>query len=83
MENKTIQFAKIIDGKLEISDVLMEGYKPLVYAEIPKEFDQQTQYVVQIAPIDGKDSINCGVEVREMIIDKEEDVLMAESLQEI
>lgn len=64
MENKTLiqkqidslqpQFAKIIDGKLDIAEIQKEGYKPLVFAEIPKEFDQIKQYVVQGAAVEGK-----------------------------
>ncbi len=61
-------FAKIINEKLDIKKEQLKDYKPLKCAEIPK-FDQETQYVVQSIPLDGKDSINVGIEVREMVKD--------------
>lgn len=78
MENKQInllepQFARVINGKLEISIEPIKDYKPLIFAEIPKEFDQTKQYIVQGAAVDGKDSVDVGIEIREMV--KEEEVV--------
>lgn len=39
--------------------------KPIVYAEIPV-YDQLTQYVVQLDPVDMGDHIFVGVEVRDI-----------------
>lgn len=39
--------------------------KPTVYAEIP-DFDQRTQSVYQVAPVDMGDYIYMGVEVRDL-----------------
>lgn len=58
----------IVDGELKISDVLLDGYKPLVYADVP-DFDQETQYVVQTEPLDRGDDIYIGVEVKTIIQD--------------
>ena len=43
--------------------------KPIVYAEIP-EFDQTTQAVFQVAPVDMGDYIFIGVEVRDVLQDE-------------
>lgn len=37
--------------------------KPIVYAEIP-EFNQSTQYVIQLEPVEQEDCIYYGVEIR-------------------
>jgi hypothetical protein len=39
--------------------------KPSVYADIP-DFDQCTQYVVQLPPAEREDCVYYGVEVREL-----------------
>jgi hypothetical protein len=43
--------------------------KPIVYAKIP-EFDQATQAVFQVAPVDMGDYIFIGIEVRDVPQDK-------------
>ena len=46
--------------------------KEIVYADIP-EFDQTTQYVVQLPPVEMEDAIYYGVEVKELeIVDEPE-----------
>lgn len=46
--------------------------RKIVYADIP-EFDQATQYVVQLPPIETADAIYYGVEVKELeIVDEPE-----------
>jgi hypothetical protein len=44
--------------------------KPIVYAPVP-EFDQLTQYVIQLPPVDMGDHIYVGNEVRQMEIEEE------------
>ena len=58
----------IVAGELKTSDVLLDGYKPLVYADVP-DFDQETQYVVQGEPVDRGDDIYFGVEVKTIVQD--------------
>jgi len=46
--------------------------KEIIYADIP-EFDQTTQYVVQLPPVEMADAIYYGVEVKELeIVDEPE-----------
>ena len=45
--------------------------KPVVFGEIP-EFDQTTQAVYQIGPIEREDNIYVGVEVRYVEVDESE-----------
>jgi hypothetical protein len=55
----------IENGKLKI---VKQGYpnaKPIVYAEIP-EYDQETQAVFELPPVDNGDHIFVGLEVREV-----------------
>jgi hypothetical protein len=40
--------------------------KPIVYAPFPDNFDQTTQYIVQLAPVDTGDQIYVGIEVLEL-----------------
>ena len=42
--------------------------KPIIYEEIPV-FNQQTQYVVQLEPVDKGDHYFVPVEIREMELD--------------
>ncbi len=44
--------------------------EPIVYAEIP-EFDQETQAVFQLPPVERDDHIYVGVEVRYVELDDE------------
>ena len=37
--------------------------KPIIYGQIPEEFDQRTQSVYQLAPVEMEDHIYVGVEV--------------------
>ena len=45
--------------------------KPDVYQEIP-DYDQETQYVVQLEPIELEDCIYYAVEVRDLDLDDNE-----------
>jgi hypothetical protein len=44
--------------------------KKITYAEIP-EFDQSTQYIVQLPPVETEDEIFYGLEVLDLQIDEE------------
>lgn len=57
------KYGIITDGKLVISNVQLDGYKPVLYTEVP-EFDELTQYVCQGEIVDNGDVINVGVEIR-------------------
>lgn len=46
--------------------------KPVVYAPIP-EFDQDTQYIVQLEPVEELARIFVGVEIRELELSQESD----------
>jgi len=43
--------------------------KPFVYAPIPDTFDQATQYVVQLEPVEKKDHVFIGVEIKKLAIE--------------
>ena len=53
--------------------------KPYVYSTIP-EFDQTTQYITQMVPLDMGDHYFVGIEVRtaSAVFDDLEDLLLAE-----
>lgn len=61
------KYGIIQNEELVISSAHLDGYKPIVFAEIP-EFDQSTQYVVQSAPVDSGDFIFADVEIHELEI---------------
>ena len=48
--------------------------KPIIYAEIP-EFNQETQYVVQLSPVEQEDCIYYGVEIRDLPPQEEGEVI--------
>ena len=43
--------------------------KPTVYDPIPDTFDQATQYVVQLEPVEKKDHVFIGVEIKKLAIE--------------
>jgi hypothetical protein len=63
-------YGLIVNGEFEASPEQLEGYKPIVFQDIP-EFDQATQYVEQDAPVDRGDDIYFGVNVLTMAVDEE------------
>ena len=71
--SKTIEFlpeadiSRLRDAAVD-EKVIPDGYKPVQYASIPK-FDQTAEAVFQTAPVDIKDRIDFGVEVREVVQD--------------
>ena len=61
-------YGTIIGGQLFITSVQIDGYKPVIHAEIPT-FDESTQYIVQTTPVDEGDRIYVGVEVCSLPVD--------------
>ena len=55
----------IENGKLKIVKKGVPNAKPVVYAEIP-EYDQETQAVFELPPVDNGDHIFVGLKVREV-----------------
>jgi hypothetical protein len=49
---------------LTLSENYQEGYKPVVFAEIPDAFDQMTQCIFQGNALDKGDYIEVGIEIR-------------------
>ena len=65
----------IENGKLKI---VKQGYpnaKPVVYAEIP-EYDQETQAVFELPPVDNGDHIFVGLKVVEVPKDDVDDEML-------
>ena len=52
-----------------ISNHTLEGYKPIKYAKLPEDFNQQTHYAVQGEVEEREDHIFIGIEVKELDID--------------
>ena len=65
------KYGIIRDGKLLLVPEGTPNAKPVIFAEIP-EFDQETQAVYQIGPVDRGDDIYVGVEIRYVEIDADE-----------
>lgn len=65
----------IKNGELRTSHKQLDGYKPIVYADIPESFDQTSQYITQRSPKDEEDKIYVGVEVHELDIEDDDDEL--------
>ena len=66
-----MQWGLIRDGKLLLVPEGTPNAKPVIFGEIP-EFDQATQAVYQIGPIEREDDIYVGVEVRYVEVDESE-----------
>ena len=66
-----MRYGTIKDGKLLLVPEGTPDAKPVVFGEIP-EFDQTTQAVYQIGPIEREDDIYVGVEVRYVEVDESE-----------
>ena len=66
-----MRYGIIRDGKLLLVPEGTPNAKPVIFGEIP-EFDQTTQAVYQIGPIEREDDIYVGVEVRYVEVDEGE-----------
>jgi len=69
------KFGIIENGKLKLVRQGVPKSKPVVYAEIP-EYDQETQAVFELPPVDNGDHIFVGLEVREVPRDDAEDEML-------
>jgi hypothetical protein len=69
------KFGIIENGKLKLVRQGTPKSKPVVYAEIP-EYDQETQAVFELPPVDNGDHIFVGLEVREVPRDDAEDEML-------
>lgn len=70
-----MKYGIIENGKLKI---VKQGYpesKPVVYAEIP-EYDQETQAVFELPPVDNGDHIFVGLKVAEVPKDDVDDEML-------
>lgn len=65
----------IENGKLNIVKKGAPSAKPIVYAEIPK-YDQETQAVFELPPVDNGDHIFVDLEVREVPKDDVDDEML-------
>ena len=65
------KYGIIKDGKLLLVPEGTPDAKPVIFGEIP-EFDQETQAVYQIGPIEREDDIYVGVEIRYVELDEGE-----------
>lgn len=73
------KYGIIKDDKLVLSDTQIDGYKLVVFEEVP-EFDQVTHYVVQGDVVDNGDVITVGYELN--ILDQQDDVEVDEPQNE-
>ncbi len=69
------KFGIIENGKLKLVRQGVPKSKPVVYAEIP-EYDQETQAVFELPPVDNGDHIFVGLEVREVPKDDVDDEML-------
>ncbi len=65
------KYGIIKDGKLLLVPEGTPDAKPVVFGEIP-EFDQVTQAIYQIGPVEREDDIYVGVEIRYVELDADE-----------
>ncbi|MBB6446443.1 hypothetical protein [Bacillus benzoevorans] len=64
------KYGIIQNGELVLSDVQSDGYKPIVYSDIP-EFDQVSQYIQQGNTTELNDHIEVGYEIKELEVQDE------------
>lgn len=60
-------------GELLTADTLLPNYKPIEYAVIPEDFNQQTHYLVQKEPVEFEEYIYLGIEIKELQLDDVEE----------
>lgn len=66
-----MRYGLLRDGRLLLVPEGTPNAKPVIFGEIP-EFDQTTQAVYQIGPVEREDDIYVGVEVRYVEVDESE-----------
>ena len=69
------KFGIIENGKLKLVRQGTPKSKPVAYAEIP-EYDQETQAVFELPPVDNGDHIFVDLEVREVPKDDVDDEML-------
>lgn len=69
------KYGIIENGKLKILKQGAPNAKPVVYAEIP-EYDQETQAVFELPPVDNGDHIFVNLEVRDVPKDDVDDEML-------
>ena len=62
----------MVDNTLIIRAFQKDGYKPIVYKDVPY-YDENTQYVVEKEPVEYEDRIYIDLEVRELELDGDTD----------
>lgn len=67
------RYGKIINGELLIRDHMSQGYKPLVYGEIPEDFYEETHFLIEKEPEEFEDYIFIGYEAVELEIEIDEE----------
>lgn len=67
------KYGKLVDGVMQCSSVKLDGYKPLRHDPIPEDFDQQTQYVYELNPVETADEIVIGVGIGALQVDDPEE----------
>jgi hypothetical protein len=71
-------YGKIINSALMVSEFQRDGYKPIIYAELPENFDQTTQYAIQSLPIENDDCVYMGINIIDLPVENVNEVLAAE-----
>ena len=67
------RYGKIINGELLTRAHMSQGYKPLVYGEIPADFYEETHFLVEKEPEEFEDYIFIGYEAKELEIEVDEE----------
>ncbi len=68
------KYGMVKNEELILSDTMHQDYKKVVYEEIPENFNQNANYIIQKKPIDDGDCIFIGVDVLEFTEDNLEGV---------
>lgn len=71
------RYGIIQNGELLTLNIPLDGYKPVIFAEIA-DFDQSTQYIVQLDPVDNGDHIFIGNEIKQLELDNNEGEMFEE-----
>lgn len=66
------RYGMLVGDTMVTAETLLPNYKPLEYAVIPEEFNQETHYLVQNQPVEFEEYIYLGVETKELELDDEE-----------
>lgn len=67
------RYGKIIDGELSTRIHMLQGYKPLVYGEMPEDFYEESHYLIEKEPEEFDSYIFIGYEAVDLEIEVDED----------